>query len=305
MTLVAPFKQKINTVGIITKRHNKQHLPYVRDIVRILKKHQKKILFDSNTSPTFQHQKGLKKTELLQKSDLALVLGGDGTLLKTARSMGKRKTLIMGFNFGTLGVLTESQPENVEKDLLKVLHHHYMVDKRSILRVTIYRKNKKIKTFLALNDAVINQGAFARLIEMDVTINQQKIITFTADGLIVSSPTGSTGHSLSAGGPIVHPSIPGIVLTPICPATLSVRPIVIPNDRQVSITIKTHRHGQADIGLTIDGQETVYLQYEDEVKIRRSSRYFYLIRLKGAGGKYYRMLREKLHWGEQTGDHND
>jgi NAD+ kinase len=136
---------------------------------------------------------------------------------------------------------------------------------------------------------------------MDVSINQRKVITFHADGLIISSPTGSTGHSLSAGGPIVHPSLPGIILTPICPATLSIRPIVIPNDRQLKIVLNTRRrHEGENVGLTLDGQETIPLEYGDEIKIRKSSRYFNLIRLKG--GNYYKMLRDKLRWGEQFGE---
>ena len=237
----------------------------------------------------------------MQKCDMVVVMGGDGTLLKTARSVGTKTTLVMGFNFGNLGVLTESKPANIEHDLTEVLHNRYVIDERSILRVTIYRKGKKFDSFLALNDAVINQGSFARLIEMDVSINQRKVITVHADGLIISSPTGSTGHSLSAGGPIVHPSLPAIILTPICPATLSIRPIVIPNDRQLKITVTTKRqHEGENVGLTLDGQETIQLEYDDEIKIRKSSRYFNLIRLKG--GNYYKMLRDKLRWGEQFGE---
>ena len=301
MTLVAPIKKKITTVGIITKRNNKQHIPYVQEVVRILKKHDKKILFDTNTAEAFGEKDGYKKTQLMQKCDLVVVMGGDETILKTARRAAKKTTLVMGFNFGNLGVLTESKPQNLEHDLTEVLQNNYVIDVRSILRVTIYRNGSKYNTFLALNDAVINQGTFARLIEMDVSINQRKVITFHADGLIISSPTGSTGHSLSAGGPIVHPSLPAIILSPICPATLSIRPIVIPNDRQLKIVLNTQRrHEGENIGLTLDGQETIKLEYGDEVKIRKSSRYFNLVRLKG--GNYYKMLRDKLRWGEQFGE---
>ncbi len=301
MTLVDPIKKKITTVGIITKRNNKEHLGYIKEVIRVLKKHDKKIFYDTNTAPLFDRSEGFKKTVLLQKCDLVVVMGGDGTLLKTARRMGKKTTLVMGFNFGNLGILTESKPQNIEHDLIEVLHNRYVIDKRSILRVTIYRQGQKFNTFLALNDAVINQGSFARLIELDVSINQRKVITFHADGLIISSPTGSTGHSLSAGGPIVHPSLPAIILTPICPATLSIRPIVIPNDRQLKIALHTRRrHEGENVGLTLDGQETIKLEYGDEVKIRKSSRYFHLVRLKG--GNYYKMLRDKLRWGEQFGE---
>jgi NAD+ kinase len=301
MTLVAPIQKKITTVGIITKRNNQDHVPYIKTVVRVLKKHGKKILFDTNSAPLFPGNEGFNKTMLMQKCDMAVVLGGDGTLLKTARRVAKTTTLVMGFNFGNLGVLTESKPANIEHDLNEVLSNRYVIDKRSILRVTIYRKGQKFDTFLALNDAVINQGSFARLIELDVSINQRKVITFHADGLIVSSPTGSTGHSLSAGGPIVHPSLPAIILSPICPATLSIRPIVIPNDRQLKIVLNTRRRHEAEnVGLTLDGQETIPLHYGDEIKIRKSSRYFNLVRLKG--GNYYKMLRDKLRWGEQFGE---
>lgn len=301
MTLVAPIQKKITTVGIITKRNNEDHVPYIKEVVRVLKKHGKKILFDTNAAPVFPGNEGFNKTILMQKCDMVVVMGGDGTLLKTARRVAKTTTLVMGFNFGNLGVLTESKPANIEHDLHEVLSNRYVIDKRSILRVTIYRKGQKFNTFLALNDAVINQGSFARLIELDVSINQRKVITFHADGLIISSPTGSTGHSLSAGGPIVHPSLPAIILSPICPATLSIRPIVIPNDRQLKIVLNTRRRNEAEnVGLTLDGQETIRLEYGDEIKIRKSSRYFNLVRLKG--GNYYKMLRDKLRWGEQFGE---
>ncbi len=300
MTLVKPFKKNINTVGIIGKQNIKEHHEYLNRVVKTIEKHKKKILFDTNTAQLYK-KNGYKKTELLQKCDLVIVLGGDGTLLKTARRMGKKKALIMAFNFGNLGFLTESQPESIEKDLTRLFKNEYVLDKRSILRVTHYRHGKKLETFLALNDAVINQGSFARLIEMDVKINQRKMITLKADGLIISSPTGSTAHSLSAGGPIVHPSLPAIILTPICPATLSIRPIVIPNNRQIEVTINPKRRDKSDIGLTLDGQENIPLEMGDDVKVRKSSRYFYLVRLRGTGN-YYQMLREKLHWGEQLGE---
>lgn len=301
MTLIAPGKKKIVTVGVITKRQNKPDEKYIREVVQVAKKHGKKIFLDTNCAMYFPKEVGYKKSELMQKCDLVVVMGGDGTLLKTARRVGKKSTLVMGFNFGTLGFMTESKPNNIEEDLAEVFKNRYVIDKRSILRVTIYRHGKKFNTFLALNDAVINQGTFARLIEMDVSINQRKVITFHADGLIISSPTGSTGHSLSAGGPIVHPSLPAIILSPICPATLSIRPIVIPNDRQLKIVMNTKRRNEGEnVGLTLDGQETIRLEYDDEIKIRKSSRYFNLVRLKG--GNYYKMLRDKLKWGEQFTD---
>lgn len=301
MTLIPPFKNKLTVFGIITKRENKAEKEHVQRVIKVLQKHKKKILLDKNSARLVKNKFGLNKSQLLQKCEAVIVLGGDGTILKTARRIGTRKTLVIAFNFGNLGFLAESSPENLQNDLEKFLRGEYEIDVRSLLRVTVYRRGKKIVTGLALNEAVINQGAFARLIDMDVLINQRKINTFKADGLIVSSPTGSTGHSLSAGGPIVHPSLEAIILSPICPATLSIRPIVIPNDRQIKIVINTPRNQNEDIGLTLDGQEYIPLKYEDEVKVRKSSRYFHFVRLKGTGN-YYKMLRQKLHWGEIHGE---
>lgn len=291
----------LQKVGIIIKSNSNARKSDLKKIVAMLKKFKKEVFLDVNSAPVLGVKNGHSKTELLQVCDLVLTLGGDGTLLKAAGCTAKKPTLILGVNFGNLGFLTESMPEKLEQDLKKLFEGHYYIDERFLLRINHYRNGQRINTFLALNDAVINQGAFARLIEMQVEINKQRMVTFKADGLIVSSPTGSTGHALSAGGPIVHPSLPAFILTPICPATLSVRPIVIPNDREIKITLTTQRKENQNVGLTLDGQKTIPLQYGDEIKIRQSKRKFLLIRLKG-GSSYYRMLRSKLHWGEHHGD---
>jgi NAD+ kinase len=197
---------------------------------------------------------------------------------------------------GTLGFLTESTPEKMYETLDKIFKGEYTVDKRVLLRATAYRKGKKINTFLALNDVIINQGAFARLIQMDLEIDSRKVVRFKADGMIVATPTGSTAHSLSAGGPIVHPAVESLTVTPICPSSLSMRPIVIPDTRQLTVTIVTQRRDEnAIIGLTIDGQDMIVLKYDDKIRFRRSERYLYLIRTKN---HYYRMLRNKLNWGK-------
>lgn len=253
------------------------------------------MIFDNNCCEFFK-EPGHKKEELLKKSDMAIVLGGDGTLLKTARRMPRKKTLILGVNMGTLGFLSECRPEKMFECLDKVFKGKFDVDKRSLLRTTIYRKGEKIETFLALNDAVINQGAFARLIEVHLAVDNRKLVNFKADGVIVATPTGSTAHSLSAGGPIVHPKISSLTVSPICPSSLSMRPIVIPDNRQLTATIATERRDEsAIIGLTIDGQDLTVLKYGDKIKFRRSRRSLNLIR---TGNRYYKMLRQKLHWGE-------
>lgn len=287
--------QKIHTIGIITKRRNDYYVKEIKDLVLFLKKKKKEIIFDTNTAKYFKGQKGYNKADILKKSDLAVALGGDGTLLKTARRISRKKILVLGINVGHMGFLTECTPDKMFYQLNRIFEGKFNVDKRSLLRVTLYRKGKKINTSLALNDAVINQGSFARLIALDLEINNRKVVKFEADGMIIATPTGSTGHSLSAGGPIVHPRIEGLVITPICPRSLSMRPIIVPDNRQLVVTLKTERREEsAIIGLTIDGQDTMPLKYGDQLKIRRSKRYLYLVRIQN---KYYKMLRNKLNWG--------
>jgi NAD+ kinase len=293
-------KKPINKVGIITKRdipNDPKIAQFIKSLVEYLKKHKKEILLDNNACQLFKNTVGYKKEELLKNADFVITLGGDGTILKTARRITRKKIPVLGVNMGNLGFLTECNPEEVLEYLEKIFAGQYNVDKRSLLRVTIYRQGKKIETFLALNDAVINQGAFARLITMNLEVNGRKLVEFSADGMIIATPTGSTAHSLSAGGPIIHPQIEGIIINPICPSSLAMRPIVVPDSRQITVTIETQRREKGDyIGLTIDGQDVTRLEFGDKIKFRRSKRSIHLVRLKN---RYYKMLRNKLNWGEK------
>lgn len=293
----AAFKKRpIKKVGIITKRNNKAFAGVIKKLVRCLKKHKVEIFFDNNSAQYFKKTEGLKKEQILKKADLVVTMGGDGTLLKTARRMVNRKVLVLGVNLGNLGFLTETTPDKMFEALTKIFEGKYAVDKRSLLRVTLYREGKKIETFLALNDAVINQGAFARLIKINIEADSRKIVNILADGMIVATPTGSTAHALSAGGPIVHPYLQAFVVAPICPSSLSMRPIVLPDEKQITAVIDTQRRDEAAIiGLTIDGQDMVILRYGDKIRFRRSKRSLYLVRTQN---RYYRMLRSKLHWGD-------
>lgn len=289
------MSKQIHTIGIITKRNVNQHIKLLKSIVSFLKRHKKEVYFDNNSAQFFPKAVGLKKEQMLKKVDMVIIMGGDGTMLKTARRISRKKVLVLGVNMGNLGFLTESAPDKITETLARVFEGNYTVDRRSVLRVTIYRNGEKIESHLALNEAVINQGAFARLIKMSLTIDGRNMVSFKGDGLIVATPTGSTAHSLSAGGPIVHPAIAGLTITPICPSSLSMRPIIIPDTRQLTVTIETERRDEsANISLTIDGQDMLHLKYGDIVKVRRSKRDFYLIRVQN---RYYKTLRNKLNWG--------
>lgn len=296
---------KLKRVGIITKHNIGERAAYIKQLVSELKKYKVEVLLDEHAAPLLHApvalRLGLDKTQILRRADLVMVLGGDGTLLKTARYMGgarRRHTpFIAGVNLGHLGFLTAFTPQKLLMSLPKIFAGKFCEDERFLLRVTLYRNSKKYYTTLSMNDAVINQGGFARLVTLRVEVNQRKLANFRADGLIIATPTGSTGHSLSAGGPIIHPKIEGFVLTPLCPVKLGVRPIVIPNDRQLTIHLETEwRAEKKPIVLTIDGQITINLKRGDKIRIRKSSRTFNMIRM--GGHNYYRMLRKKLDWGE-------
>ncbi|MBP9718012.1 NAD(+)/NADH kinase [Candidatus Gracilibacteria bacterium] len=283
-------------IGIIAKHTLATSKPeYVKKLVQLLKGYKVDIVLDETIAPLFKRT-GYEKAGVISRSDLVIVLGGDGTLLKTARSLNKKPPIIVGVNMGNLGFLTGFSPDGLIKALPDIFAEKYEMDERFVLRVTLYRNGKKSHTSLALNEAVINQGGFARLINLKVEVDQRELCTYRADGLIIATPTGSTGHSLSAGGPIVHPKIPSLLLAPICPVRLTLRPIIIPHDRKVTIRLETEwRAEKKPIVLTIDGQLTFNLKRGDVIRIRESSRRFRMIRM--PGHNYYRMLREKLSWG--------
>lgn len=296
LTMHDPRIKNIVKIGIISKSTIGEHEEFLRSLIKFLQSQNKEIYLDNNAQMVISGKPGHSKVELLQICDLVIALGGDGTLLKTARNIGRKVTYILGVNFGTLGFLTELDPKHMLQGLKAIFAGKFDIDKRHLLRVTHYRNGKKIGTFLALNEAVINQGAMARLINLKLEVDKRKMLNLDADGIIVATPTGSTGHSLSAGGPIVHPQIQGLLITPICPSSLSLRPIVIPINRQIKIILQTKRREEkTNIGLTIDGQQCVELEYGDEIRIRKSKRSLYLVRLKHR--QYYRVLRKKLNWG--------
>jgi NAD+ kinase len=298
-----PKPKSIKRVALVSNKHlDRNGAALIRTAVRFLKKRKIEVLYNKHVAKQIK-QRMTNDAKIMKKADFVISFGGDGTLIKLARHIEYKMIPILAVNMGNVGFMSEIQrgknmKEKLEVYLKKIIDSKkYRLDVRSMLRVTVYRDNEKIETFLALNEAVINQGNFARLIELDASIDQRKMVRFKADGMIVATPTGSTGHSLSAGGPIVHPRLDALVFTPICPATLSMCPIVIPSNRMLTVTIETKRkYADNDIGLTIDGQTIIKLQYGDKIKFRRSSRHFVLAR--ATNTKYYKILRERLGWGD-------
>jgi NAD+ kinase len=221
---------------------------------------------------------------------LAIVLGGDGTLLRVAREMAGTGVPILGVNLGTLGFLTEVTIPELYANLEAIFAGRCLTDRRTMVSAEVIRNGVSLAHFDALNDAVIAKGSLARIIEYEVTIDGDQVAAFRADGVIVSTPTGSTAYSLSAGGPILHPALDALILAPICPHTLTVRPLIVRDSSVIEITLRGEQ-----ASLTLDGQTAQQLEPGDTVQCRRGPYQVDLIRLHPRS--FFDILRGKLRWG--------
>ena len=235
---------------------------------------------------------------LPERIDLMLVLGGDGTLLAMAKAIAEsgHDIPILAVNFGSLGFLTEITRPEIYESLDRVLNGRATHDQRMMLRATATRAGQPEVTHLALNDVVFTRTALSRMIELSVSVGDQFVTTVKADGLIVATPTGSTAYNLAAGGPIVHPSMDAVVLTPIAPHTLTNRPIVIPTEREVRVKSTSSNAGD-EVFVTVDGQTGFGLQQGDELSITKADRKLRLVR--ATTRSYFEVLRQKLKWNER------
>ncbi len=236
----------------------------------------------------------VKREEIPSHAEMIIVLGGDGTLLSVARLVGSHEVPILGVNLGGLGFLTEITLEELYRVLERVIQGDFVTDERVVFHAAVIRRGERLAEFIVLNDAVINKGALARIIDLETTINGEYLTTFKSDGLIISTPTGSTAYNLSAGGPIVYPSLHCIIITPICPHTLTNRPIVIPDDVEVRAILKSK---QQEVILTLDGQQGFVLEFGDVVEVKKAEGKILLI--KSPYRHYFEVLRKKLKWGER------
>jgi len=234
----------------------------------------------------------LPHAELIRTSDLIVALGGDGTMIATARMVGDAGTPVLGVNFGTLGYLVEYTDEEMISALDSILDGGYSIDRRMMLAAEVFRGGERLMHDRVLNDVVISKSALARIIEIETLIDEQFVNRFRADGLIISTPTGSTAYNLSAGGPVIYPSMGAVVITPICPHTLSNRPLVVPEGAEFEMILKTPRE---EVALTLDGQVGLPLEYGDRVVVRKSRTTFNLIQ--APARNYFDILRNKLKWG--------
>lgn len=280
-------------IGIIGKSGRPEPAEIAKDIIPWLRERDAEVFVDIETSQSLGI-KGYLRSEIPKLVDLVLVLGGDGTMLSVARLVCERGIPILGINLGGLGFITEVQKTEVYDALERVFAGQYTLEERLMLNAYVVRHGERISGYTTLNDVVINKGALARIIELETSIDKRYVTTFRADGLIVATPTGSTAYCLSAGGPILFPTLESIVLIPICPHTLTNRPIVLPDIVSIEITLKSLVE---DVFLTLDGQVGFSLRQNDTVIIEKSP---YKTRLLIPFERdFFEVLRTKLRWGER------
>jgi NAD+ kinase len=284
---------KNKSVGILTKPKFPEAKSTLQDVVSWLRTRSIDVILDTTSAILLGEQGAYHEVSLASKADVLLVLGGDGTMLNAARLAGERGIPILGVNMGGLGFLTEVRLESLYPSLERVFANDFVLDERLMLRTHIHRPGETVAQGVVLNDVVINKGTLARMIELRIAIQGRFVTNMRGDGLIISSPTGSTAYSLSAGGPIIDPAVQSLILTPICPHTLTHRPLIMPGNTEIEVTLTSRDDGAM---ATLDGQVGVAIAQGDTVVIQTSEQRTRLIRFPESN--YYDVLREKLKWGD-------
>ncbi len=285
---------KFRHIGIIIKPGDPQLREVLDHLLPFLRARGLALHFDQSTQAIGLQEPVLDRNALAGKSDAIIVIGGDGTLLNAARTLVEHKVPLIGVNIGRLGFLVDVSPNNIGSQLDAILDGHYYLEERTLLQGSVYRHGQKQTESLALNDVVLHIRGAVRMIEFETRIDGQLVHRQRADGIVVSTPTGSTAYSLSGGGPILHPGLDAIVLVPICPHTLSNRPIVVSSESTVEIQLMPHNQTHAQVAF--DGQANADIEPEDVITIRRYPVKLQLIHPEGYD--YYQILRKKLRWSE-------
>ncbi len=281
-------------IGIISRPRRSNLSEVVPPLLAWLKDRGIHVVYDQETASSLSEpSEGRSREQVAAASDLLLVLGGDGTLLAAARVAAPRGIPILPINMGSLGFLTSFMLEELYPALEDILAGRLTISERVMLHAELQRSGKTLDKQTVLNEVVINKGALARMIELELSIDKDFVCRYRADGLIVASPTGSTAYSLSAGGPIVHPSVEAFIITPICPHTLSDRPVVVGDISVIEVKLSA---GTESVFLTLDGQKGIPLQATDRVRISRAQQLLKLIQTPNKS--YFEILRNKLKWGE-------
>ncbi len=250
-----------------------------------------RLMATESTAALMPRARKVTQAEFIHQIDLLMVLGGDGTMLNAVRLLQGRDVPVLGINLGSLGFLTSLAQEDIDKAIRHLAQGKFSTSRRSLADCNVRRAGRIVSRYRALNDIVIDRGASARIITLNLLLDEEEVSSYRADGLIVSTPTGSTGHSVSAGGPILHPKTRAFVINLICPHTLSARPLVIPDEKRIAVEIA---RSAGELPLSIDGQIGEALKIGDRVEIRRSARCIRFIH--PPDYNYFAVLRQKLHW---------
>ena len=287
----------IKNIGIFCKQKPAISKEVLSELTRWLRAKNYAVLMDANTAAIVGETSTCDKEDIPQRCQLIIVLGGDGTLLSVARITYPSDVPILPVNLGSLGFLTEVSLSALYGTLEKVLQGDYAVESRMLLQATLMRGREPVSAYHVLNDIVINKGGPARIVNLEVLVDDQYMTSYRADGLIISTPTGSTAYSLSAGGPIIHPSMRSLLLSPICPFTLTNRHIVIPDQSRIKVKLLTK--GEA-VHITLDGQQGCEMLAGDVLEVRKADAPVKLVQ--APGKNYYQTLRQKLNWGRPADD---
>jgi NAD+ kinase len=278
-------------IGVFIKPNEPRAVAVANEIARWAADKNIELLVDSRAKTIPEGAQPVSEIEMACDCGLIVALGGDGTMLGVARAIGGCGTPVLGVNLGTLGYLTEFSAEAAVPALDDFLKGEYEITHRMMIDWQVLRAGERIGSGSALNDVVVNKATLARMIEIDFSASDAPVTTYRADGLIVATPTGSTAYNLSAGGPIIYPSVGAIAIAPICPHTLTNRPLILPDTADIKLELKTH--GQ-EVMIASDGQVTVQLQVGDVIEIKKSEKTFNTILAKGQN--YFEILRSKLRW---------
>jgi NAD+ kinase len=285
----------IRTVGVMSKPRPEETGGVLTGLLAWLRARDLTVIVDRETAESLgQPGLGVSREEFPASLDLLLVLGGDGTLLSAARALAGRDIPVLAVNLGSLGFLTPVALDQMYPMLERTLAGPQEEERRRMLYVERIHDGRTIETYHALNDAVLNKGAIARILDFEVSVDGQDVSTYNADGLIFSTPTGSTAYSMAAGGPIIFPTVQALLITPICSHTLNHRPLVLPDDSTIEVLVHSN---QESVYLTVDGQVGGKIQHGDRIVCRRSPRTLRLLRPPGAG--YFEVMRNKLKWGQR------
>jgi len=281
--------------AIISKPQKPEMESILPELISWLSSHGYSSILDPDSAAYLNQGIGIPRTEMpAQSPSIVISLGGDGTLLSAARAFALTDTPILGVNLGSLGFLTEVPLHELYTTLEAWMANTAIVDTRSLMHCELQREGRVFRQWETLNDVVLAKGAIARIGEFAIELDGQFVARFRADGVIVSTPTGSTAYNLAADGPILMPAVDAMVLTAICPHLLTIRPIVCPGDTEIAVTVDVVPH---ETFLTVDGQEAVELLLGDRILCRKSKRSVRLLRLHPNG--LFNVLRSKLSWGER------